>query len=90
MKCVVITVTYMAELQDRVIAPWGPSSIYAVAELVLSFGSILFGFQNVTQRFPSFTVYCLKNMQLRLQKMLIKCHSRVLKLIIGKRDAVVF
>ena len=35
MKCVVITVTYMVELQDRVLAPWGPSSISAVAELVL-------------------------------------------------------
>ena len=34
MKCVVITVTYMVELQDRVLAPWGPSSISAVAELV--------------------------------------------------------
>ena len=35
MKCVVITVTYMVELQDRVLAPQGPSSIAAVAELVL-------------------------------------------------------
>ena len=34
MKCLVITVTYMVELQDRVLAPWGPSSISAVAELV--------------------------------------------------------
>ena len=34
MKCVVITVTYMVELQVRVLALWGPSSISAVAELV--------------------------------------------------------
>ena len=34
MKCVVITVTYIVENQDRVLAPWGPSSISAVAELV--------------------------------------------------------
>ena len=35
MKCVVITVTYMVELQDRVLVPWGLSSISAVAEFVL-------------------------------------------------------
>ena len=35
MKYVVITVTYLVELQDRVLGPWGPSSISAVAELVL-------------------------------------------------------
>ena len=29
------TVTYMVELQYRVLAPWGPSSISAVAELVI-------------------------------------------------------
>ena len=34
MKCVVITVTYMVELKDRVLAPSGPSSISAVAELL--------------------------------------------------------
>ena len=34
MKCVVITVTYTIELQDRVLAPWGLSSISAVAALV--------------------------------------------------------
>ena len=34
MKCVVITVTYMVELQDKVLAPWGLLSISAVAELV--------------------------------------------------------
>ena len=38
MKCLVITVTYMVELQDRVLAPWGPSSISAVAGLVDFFG----------------------------------------------------
>ena len=34
-KCVVIIVTNMVQLQDRVLVPWGPSSISAVAELVL-------------------------------------------------------
>ena len=36
-KCVAINGIYMVELQDRVLAPWGPSSISAVAELVLFF-----------------------------------------------------
>ena len=33
-KCVSINVIYMVELKYRVLAPWGPSSISAVAELV--------------------------------------------------------
>ena len=33
-KCVSINVIYMVELKHRVLAPWGPSSISAVAELV--------------------------------------------------------
>ena len=32
--CVAINVIYMVELNYRVIVPWGPSSISAVAELV--------------------------------------------------------
>ena len=33
-KCVVTKVKYIVELKDRVLAPWGPSSISAKAELV--------------------------------------------------------
>ena len=33
-KCVMIALISMVELQDRVLAPWGPSSISTVAELV--------------------------------------------------------
>ena len=35
MKCVVINMIYMVKPQDRVLAQWGPSSVSAVAELVL-------------------------------------------------------
>ena len=35
MKCVTTKVKFIVELKDRVLAPWGPSSISAVAELVL-------------------------------------------------------
>ena len=37
MKCATINVIYMVEveLKYRVLVPWGPSSISAVAELVL-------------------------------------------------------
>lgn len=45
MKCVAITVTYMVELQDRVLVPWDPLSISAVAKLVLiviSIGELVF------------------------------------------------
>ena len=34
-KCVITKVKYIVELKDRVLAPWGPSSISAVAELFL-------------------------------------------------------
>ena len=34
MKCVMKAAINMVELQDRVLAPWGPSSISAIAELV--------------------------------------------------------
>ena len=34
MKCVITKVEYILELKDRVLAPWGSSSISAVAELV--------------------------------------------------------
>ena len=34
MKPVVINVPYMVKLQDRLLAPLGPSSIYTVAEPV--------------------------------------------------------
>ena len=34
-KCVVTRVKHIVELKDRVLVPWGPSSISAVAELVL-------------------------------------------------------
>ena len=33
-KCVITKVEYIVELKDRVLAPWGSSSISAVAELV--------------------------------------------------------
>ena len=33
-KCVITKVKYIVELKDRVLAPWGPSSISAEAELV--------------------------------------------------------
>ena len=33
-NCVAINVIYMVELKYIVLAPWGPSSISAVAELV--------------------------------------------------------
>ena len=34
-KCVTTKVKYIVELKDRVLAPWVPSSISAVAELVV-------------------------------------------------------
>ena len=34
-KCVITKVKYIVELKDRVLVPWGPSSISAVAELVI-------------------------------------------------------
>ena len=34
LKCVVVNRIYVVEIQDRVLAPLGPSSISAVAELV--------------------------------------------------------
>ena len=34
-KCVITKVRYIVEPKDRVLAPWGPSSISAVAELVI-------------------------------------------------------
>ena len=34
LKCVVVNRTYVVEIQDKVLAPLGPSSISAVAELV--------------------------------------------------------
>ena len=34
LKCVMKAAINMVELQDRVLAPWGPSSISAIAELV--------------------------------------------------------
>ena len=33
-NCVITKVKYIVELKDRVLAPWGPSSISAEAELV--------------------------------------------------------
>ena len=33
---ITVTVTYMVELQDRVLAPLGPLSIFAVAEIVVT------------------------------------------------------
>ena len=33
-KCAITKVKHIVELKDRVLAPWGPSSISAVAELV--------------------------------------------------------
>ena len=33
-KCVAINGIYMVELKYRMLAPWGPSSISAIAELV--------------------------------------------------------
>ena len=33
-KCVITRVKHIVELKDRVLPPWGPSSISAVAELV--------------------------------------------------------
>ena len=36
-KCVITRVKHIVELRDRVPAPWGPSSISAVAELVRSY-----------------------------------------------------
>ena len=36
-KCAITKVKHIVELKDRVLAPWGPSSISAVAELVLFF-----------------------------------------------------
>ena len=33
-KCAITKVKYIVELKDRVLAPWGLSSIFAVAELV--------------------------------------------------------
>ena len=33
-ECVITKVKYIVELKDRVLAPWGPLSISAVAELV--------------------------------------------------------
>ena len=35
-KCVITKVKYIVDFKDRVLVPWGPSSISAVAELVLS------------------------------------------------------
>ena len=34
-ECAISKVKYIVELKDRVLAPWGPSSISAIAELVL-------------------------------------------------------
>ena len=34
-KCVITKVKYIVELKDRVLAPWGPSSISSEAELRL-------------------------------------------------------
>ena len=34
-KCAITKVKHIVELKDRVLAPWGPSSISAVAELVV-------------------------------------------------------
>ena len=33
-KCAITKVKHIVELKDRVLAPWGPSSISALAELV--------------------------------------------------------
>ena len=35
-KCAITKVKHIVELKDRVLAPWGPSSISAVAELVIT------------------------------------------------------
>ena len=34
-ECAITKVKHIVELKDRVLVPWGPSSISAVAELVL-------------------------------------------------------
>ena len=41
-KCVVINVIYIVELQYRVLATWGPSSISRVAEFVFMMILLLF------------------------------------------------